>query len=233
MRTFIRSSVTAFQTLGERLQRHRDQRHLTVEDVSRETGIPKKYVLALEAGAYQSLPGEAYVRHFLKQYADLLGVKADSVFPLYERERTIVSTPDHTVKPPNALAKVRTFHVGLAVRRSLLAIVVPLLLVYLGMKLFAFLSPPALSVTSPVDNATITGTIARIEGGSEPGAVVQVNGQEVFLDANGSFIEEVDLRPGLNAIRVSATNTRGKERVITRNIFSQTQEDARGRDMVQ
>lgn len=225
MKTFFTSSVTTFQTLGERLRRHRDQHRMSVEDVARETGIPQKYVRALEAGAYHTLPGEAYVRHFLKQYALLLGVRNESIFPVYEQERVIVSAPDHTTKPPSNLPSVRTLHISALLRRVLLFLVVASLAVYLGMKLFVFLSPPPLALTSPAENATLDTTLVTVVGQTEPDVAVSVNGQNVFLDSEGAFTEDVSLRPGLNTIRVIAANGRGKERIVTRNIFVRTQED--------
>jgi cytoskeleton protein RodZ len=52
----------------------REQLNLTVPEVARHLKLSPAQVEALEAGAYDRLPGRVFVRGFLRNYAKLLGV---------------------------------------------------------------------------------------------------------------------------------------------------------------
>lgn len=66
-----RSSPTAMQ-VGAILRQAREQQGLTIGDVSRQTRIRDVYLLALEAGEMEKLPGSTFVAGFLRLYAETL-----------------------------------------------------------------------------------------------------------------------------------------------------------------
>lgn len=70
-------------------------------------------------------------------------------------------------------------------------------------------TPPYLSVfTDPPTSEVSTSSIV-LEGESEAGARVTVNGREVPVDADGHFSTPLDLSLGLNLVRVVATDQAG------------------------
>lgn len=60
--------------LGSSLRTAREHRQLQLSDVERETNIRAKYLAALEDEQFDVLPGTAYVKGFLRTYADFLGL---------------------------------------------------------------------------------------------------------------------------------------------------------------
>jgi len=60
--------------IGESLRDARTRRGLTPADVHKAIRIRERYLTALEEERWDMLPGEAYVRGFLKTYADFLGL---------------------------------------------------------------------------------------------------------------------------------------------------------------
>ena len=60
--------------MGSSLRSAREQRKLDVADVARTTHIRERYLQALEDERFDALPGEAYVKGFLRTYADQLGL---------------------------------------------------------------------------------------------------------------------------------------------------------------
>jgi hypothetical protein len=60
--------------IGTSLRQARQHRGLDVSDVERETRIRAKYLTALEEERFEVLPGAAYVRGFLRTYAEFLGL---------------------------------------------------------------------------------------------------------------------------------------------------------------
>lgn len=69
--------------LGARLRRQRESRSLSVPDVSKVTKIPEKSVLLLEAGSFDDLPGDVFVRGFIRSYCKSVGLDADTTLRDY------------------------------------------------------------------------------------------------------------------------------------------------------
>ena len=60
--------------IGNSLRTAREQQQLELAAVERETRIRTKYLQALEEERFDVLPGTAYVKGFLRTYADFLGL---------------------------------------------------------------------------------------------------------------------------------------------------------------
>jgi cytoskeletal protein RodZ len=72
--------------LGLRLQEARKEKGLSIEDVAEITKIQKRYLIGLEEGNYDIIPGKFYVRAFIKQYAEAVGLDPDQIFEEYQNE---------------------------------------------------------------------------------------------------------------------------------------------------
>jgi hypothetical protein len=68
-----------------------------------------------------------------------------------------------------------------------------------------------LTVTSPIDSATVSTSTVTVQGQTTPGATVTVNGISDVADANGNFSIDVNLDNGPNAIDVIATDDSGNQ----------------------
>lgn len=71
---------------GEILRRERERKNLTVKDIEEGTSIRSVYIEALENGEISKLPGEVYARGFLKNYANFLGLDAESLLREFAAE---------------------------------------------------------------------------------------------------------------------------------------------------
>ena len=69
--------------LGEMLQRARQARGLTLEEVERDTRISRRYLQALENENFGLLPAPVYARGFLRTYARYLGLEPANLLPLF------------------------------------------------------------------------------------------------------------------------------------------------------
>ena len=64
-------------TIGEILKEARLDRKLTIKTASQATAIRAKYLEALEADEFDSLPSPVQARGFLRIYASYLGLDAE------------------------------------------------------------------------------------------------------------------------------------------------------------
>lgn len=72
--------------LGARLKEARLARGYSLEDLQNITKIQKRYLLGIEEGNYAIMPGSFYVRAFIKQYAEAVGLDADEILTEYRKD---------------------------------------------------------------------------------------------------------------------------------------------------
>lgn len=76
--------------LGQLLKRARMDRGITIDDLQETTKIRKRYLEAIEEGNFKVLPGNFYVKAFIKSYAEAVGLDPIEVLNSYKTE---VPTP--------------------------------------------------------------------------------------------------------------------------------------------
>nr|WP_217448433.1 cell shape determination protein RodZ [Bacillus tequilensis] len=59
---------------------------MSLDDLQAATKIQKRYLTALEEGNYDIIPGKFYVRAFIKQYAEAVGLDADQLFEEHKKD---------------------------------------------------------------------------------------------------------------------------------------------------
>lgn len=61
--------------LGILLQEARLEQGLTIEEMAQRTKIRPQFLAAIEEENFQALPGEAYIKPFVRSYAKALGIE--------------------------------------------------------------------------------------------------------------------------------------------------------------
>ncbi|OIK11080.1 helix-turn-helix domain-containing protein [Bacillus sp. MUM 116] len=82
--------------LGNRLKEARLAKNLSLDDVQSMTKIQKRYLIGIEEGNYSSMPGNFYVRAFIKQYAEALQLNPDEIFETYKNDIPITHNEEIT-----------------------------------------------------------------------------------------------------------------------------------------
>ena len=94
--------------LGALLRKAREQRGYSLDDVQEFTKIRKRYLEAIETGDYKVLPGSFYVRAFVKTYAETVGLDAEEVLRLYQKELPKAATSESGNAEPRIKPKRRS-----------------------------------------------------------------------------------------------------------------------------
>jgi len=81
--------------IGQKLRNARIKKGYTIDDLQQVTKIQKRYLIAIEEGQFDHLPGDFYVRAFIKQYSDAVGISSDDLLEEYKSE-----IPDSQTKEP-------------------------------------------------------------------------------------------------------------------------------------
>lgn len=72
--------------LSEILYNERLKQGLTISDISKKTNIRKYYIVAIEEGDFNKLPGAVYARGFISNYAKVLGLNPELLISEYKKE---------------------------------------------------------------------------------------------------------------------------------------------------
>lgn len=78
------------EELGRALKEAREEKGISLAQISEMTKIHRRHLEAIEAGAFDQLPGPVYARAFLRHYARAVGLDPEYVIGQY-REREILS----------------------------------------------------------------------------------------------------------------------------------------------
>jgi cytoskeletal protein RodZ len=79
--------------IGKSLYTERVKKNLEIADVEHATGIRGIYLQALEQGKYEVLPGEVYVKGFIRNYGNFLGLDGTHLVHLYCESISPVAAP--------------------------------------------------------------------------------------------------------------------------------------------
>lgn len=69
--------------LGDRLKEAREEKGLSIDQVSRDTNISKSFIAAIEVEDFSAFPGETYVIGFIRNYAEYLGFDGSDFIQMY------------------------------------------------------------------------------------------------------------------------------------------------------
>lgn len=68
------------------MKQEREAKGLSINQLQDMTKIQKRYLVGIEEGNYSMMPGKFYVRAFIKQYAEALGLDPDEIFEQYKED---------------------------------------------------------------------------------------------------------------------------------------------------
>jgi len=215
---FVKKSVGTM-TLGEKLKKFRNERRLGINDISKITKIPYKYLEYLEEGNYDKLPADVYVKGFIRNYAEVLGVDEKIFIRLFKKEKGISKNLkkqngefEEKQKPLNISSFVVTPKI---IATTLISLLILVGVFYLYSEFGSFSNNPRLIILSPEKEYTTTENLVEIEGITEVDGAIFINGQPVLVDEDGNFKESITVQSGTNNIIIKAINKFDKETVET------------------
>lgn len=83
--------------IGDKLRSAREAKGLSIEDIEKATKIQIRYLTAIEDDDFDKLPGDFYVRAFIRQYAQVVGLDGKKLLSEYQ-EDVPESKPDEYVE---------------------------------------------------------------------------------------------------------------------------------------
>ncbi|MFD1412919.1 helix-turn-helix domain-containing protein [Oceanobacillus jeddahense] len=72
--------------VGEKLKEARLEKDISLDSLQEKTKIQKRYLVAIEEGNFDILPGKFYTRAFIKEYASAVGINPDDIMTDHKEE---------------------------------------------------------------------------------------------------------------------------------------------------
>src|SRR2546425_4977853 len=86
-------------SVGSYLRGLRQRRGVSLDEISRSTRIPQRYLEALEGDDFAPLPAPPFTRGFIRAYCQALHERPDEALACYDADRASRAVP--TVAPPH------------------------------------------------------------------------------------------------------------------------------------
>ena len=202
------------KSAGEVIKQARLKKKLSREKLESRTKIKKEFIEALENSRWDSLPEYPVVFGFVKNIADTLGLDRPNLTALLRRDyppKVLRVNPKPEIQDKFKWGPRATFATAVAV-------VLLVVLVYLGVSYLNFIRPPFLELQEPVDNQLVVKKALFVRGKTNPEAFIEVNNQPVLVGEEGYFETEIEIFEGTEEVFVRAKSRSGKETVIRRKI---------------
>lgn len=209
----------SMKTVGEILKRARTEKNLEFEAIEKKTRIRKKFLDALEKNDWSLFHSQTYIKGFIRNYSNFLGLKPEEMVAVFRRQYTDVERtqvlPNHVEEPLNEpLFRITP-------QKAIVAFsffFIFLFISYLFIQWRSFTGMPLLSVVSPKEGEVFTKNIVVVSGSTDKDAQLFINNQRVDISEDGSFKQEVSLKGGMNVLDIESQSKLGKRSKVSRTI---------------
>ena len=208
--------------LGKKLRSLRLSSGLSYRALGLKTKISVQHLRNLEREKFEHLPAPVFVKGFLKKWAQVTNGNTRELHRMYEDNARASVAPKYNFHE----VRLRRFRIpvlrciSLKLMSVILCVVVAVALFsYIYYTQFIAVRDPQIQVMNPadVDSVSVEQQI-WLSGKVQNAESVTVNGRTVVLEQDGTFLYHYNLNTGLNIISFIATNEKGEQVKIIRNI---------------
>ena len=223
---FKTKKVNIIVTAGERLKKRREEKGISIKEISEKLKIKVSYLENLEENDYDKLPPDVYVKGFIRSYAQFVGFDVQKMVDLYSKEKDINDKIRNKKNPKRKTNKGKKFLISnyIIITPKILTVVFSLFILsivgyYLWHQISSFNSTPYLFISNPMADQISNKPEIEVSGQTETQATLKINEEDVFIDSDGYFSEIIILESGNNVLVIEATNRFDRTTRQVRNII--------------
>ncbi len=218
MTAFIPKKLAGGESWGEKLRQVRRYKDLKIAAIAKGLNIRADYLLALEEERLDRLPSGLYGKKFLSEYAAFLGLEEKEIASGLKDVGELTTGDPFSQK---IVAKKKFIIFPKIVRNLLIALAVLGCLLYLILYFKKIILPPKLIITTPPENLISSSRTITVSGQTEKEAEVKINGETVLDNHDGYFSQDINLKPGLNNIVITAKKKYSREKTVLRPVLAE------------
>ena len=208
------------ETVAEQLRSARQAKNLKLAAVAKKINVNLKYLELLEKGELGQLPSGVYGKNFLREYALFLGLDYKKLAEDFEAEINLAEPKrQKEIFSKQVVKKSHLWAMPKILKNILIFLVIVVCFVYLGYRVNKIISPPRLTVTSPLADLITNQAAVLVAGRTEAEANLTINNEMVLSDQFGNFSEIISLKNGVNIITITASKKYGRSNTVIRQIL--------------
>ena len=194
-----------------------EARGFNISRLSESAGVSERYLTALCEGDFKKMPALPYVRGFVIQATETLGVDGNEIWRVYKDEIAV------KIKGEDKLPQNRFAGRSINKRKVAIGVIVFFAIIYLIWRIDDFLGIPKLEIVYPLEEViTVNASIVKLKGKlSVSRDKLTINNEETFVSSDGWFEKDLTLAVGANVVEFKAKRFLGKEVKMTREIIYQ------------
>jgi hypothetical protein len=200
----------------------REQREAVGKSIAllaREARVQEKHLRAFEENNQSQLPDVLYQQFFLRSIARVLDLDVQKLLALHAAEQQQGTGFDVQSLPPAKASRWAFVVAPRMISAGIVASMAVLALGVLGWQIHRMTALPALALSTPADGSLSVVPTVSVSGLTERGTELRINGELVYLSADGKFSEAVHLHRGLNIIKIAAKKVHSDEQVLYRRVL--------------
>ena len=184
------------------LKNAREDKDLSLEEVSKKLKISLKYLHAIEGEQKSGFPAEPYCSLIIKDYANFLGLNGEDIISLFRRDfasnqkTPIINSSKFSFTPQH------TFKIATTA-------VVFIFIAYIFNEYVKFNRPPELKVDWPIASAA-----SEISGTTDSESTVRINNDLIIVDSSGKFHKNINLSKPDTKVVIESKSPSGKTTVV-------------------
>jgi len=204
--------------LADFLKEKRKEKNLNLEKLSELTKIQAYHLEVLESGEFDKLPPTVYRKGIFKRVAKFLDIDEKEIMEMYKNESRGIE--DASYNNSDTISERMSYFILTPKKITVFfgGILFVLLFAYLWYQFNFLVGPPSL-VIEPGDDIIVSEESLFLQGQTESGVNLTVNGESVYVSSDGSFSKNIQLAAGINVIEIKSVNNFGKTTKVVRQIF--------------
>jgi transcriptional regulator with XRE-family HTH domain len=215
-----RPVLPEYRSVGDELKLARQEHGLSLSQAARYLNEKESVIRSLESEDYRNLPKGIYGKIAFKRYVVFLGLDPKKILKHFVSERKLAeSLIGDDIFLNKTVSRKELLIFPKFLRNIIFGLIISLAFVYLILYLNKVFSPPDLDIYYPPSDLIVSAFNITISGQTEPESTVEINGEQILIDAKGNFSKDVTLKNGLNDIIIRSRQKYGQESQVSRRII--------------
>lgn len=191
-------------TVGQVLKNKRRNLRKSLDVVSSDTKIQKRFIKYMESDEFSPFESEVFLKGFIKIYAEYLGLDVKKVLALYRRTNPVVKQKQKIAFPKKIANNRRLFFNPQTLITILITIFTLGILLYIGYQIYRFQTPPKLNILHPPLDFVTEEEFLHVKGSTEKGIIIEINDVVTPIDESATFEKNIKLNEGINIVTIKA-----------------------------
>lgn len=186
---------------------------------ARQLKVKAEHLRAIESNNFHKLPARTSLTRILRDYLAFLDFSIEEATPIINYWQKTDHSRQENFFGRQLVRKRDLWSCPQIIRNGLVALAILVAISYIIFSLKNIVAPPRLIIINPSSDITTNQRQLWIIGQTDPEVQLEINGESLLSDRNGSFKQVVNLRSGINSLNVVAIKKYGGRTVVARQVM--------------